>query len=90
MISEVLSDPVLQNVNAVKNRRVYSIRIGLSGWGALGAQLSSLNYLAKLFHPDKFENLDVEEEGNEIWEHLYGVDGLYTEMAEEYNFYRWD
>ncbi|KUK44453.1 MAG: ABC transporter substrate-binding protein [Methanothrix sp.] len=90
MISEVLSDPVLQNVNAVKNRRVYSIRIGLSGWGALGAQLSSLNYLAKLFHPDKFENLDVEEEGNEIMKHLYGVDGLYTEMAEEYNFYRWD
>ena len=90
MISEVLSDPVLQNVNAVKNGRVYSIRIGLNGWGALGAQLSSLNYLAKLFHPDKFEDLDVEEEGNEIMEHLYGVNGIYTDMAEEYHFYRWD
>ena len=90
MISKVLSDPVLQNVNAVKNGRVYSIRIGLNGWGALGAQLSSLNYLAKLFHPDKFEDLDVEEEGNEIMEYLYGVDGLYTDMADEYDFHRWD
>ena len=90
MISEVLSDPVLQTVNAVKNGRVYSIRIGLNGWGALGAQLSSLNYLAKLFHPDKFEDLDVEEEGNEIMEYLYGVDGLYTDMADEYDFHRWD
>jgi hypothetical protein len=32
----------------------------------------------------------VEEEGNEIMEYLYGVDGIYTDMAEEYHFYKWD
>jgi len=86
----VLSDPVLQNVNAVKNGRVYSTIGGYWGDAPLDQHMASVYYLAKLFYPDEFEDLDVEEESNEIWEHLYGVGGLYTEMAEEYNFYRWD
>ena len=89
-IEAVVSDPVLQDVNAVKSGRVYSVYISKGGWGSLGSQLAALNYLAKLFHPEKFEDLDVEEEGNEIMEHLYGVDGIYTEMAEEYYLHRWD
>ncbi|HNR57800.1 MAG TPA: ABC transporter substrate-binding protein [Methanothrix sp.] len=89
-IEEVLSDPVLQNVNAVKNGRVYSTIGGYWGDAPLDQHMASVYYLAKLLYPDEFEGLDVEEEGNEIWEHLYGVGGLYTEMAEEYNFYRWN
>ena len=89
-IKEMLSDPVLQNVNAVKNGRVYSTIGGYWGDAPLDQHMASVYYLAKLFYPDKFEDLDVEKESNEIWEYLYGVDGLYTEMAEEYNFYRWD
>ena len=89
-IDAVVLDPVLQNVSAVKNGRVYSVYISKGGWGSLGSQLAALNYLAKLFHPDKFEDLDVEAEGNEIMEYLYGVDGIYTEMADEYYLYRWD
>ena len=38
-------------------------------------------HLAKLFHPEEFEDLDVEEEGNEIYEKFLGVDGLFTEYA---------
>jgi len=89
-IEEVLSDPVLQNVNAVKNERVYSIRVGSAGSGLLGQRLVNVYYLAKIFHPDEFEDLGVEEEGNEIMEYLYGVDGIYTDMAEEYYLHRWD
>jgi len=89
-IEEVLSDPVLQNVNAVKNGRVYSTIGGYWGDAPLDQHMASVYYLAKLFYPDEFEDLDVEEESNEIWEHFYGVDGLYTDMADEYNFYRWD
>jgi len=89
-IEAVVSDPVLQSVNAVKDGRVYSLYISKGGWGSLGSQLAALNYLAKLLHPDEFEDLDVEEGGNEIMEHLYGVDGIYTEMAEEFDIYRWD
>jgi len=89
-IGEVLSDPVLQSVNAVKNERVYSTTVGHQGRGTLGQHLIQVCYLAKLFHPDEFEDLNVEDEGNEIMEYLYGVDGIYTDMAEEYHFYRWD
>jgi len=89
-IEEVVSDPVLQNVNAVRNGEVYSTRLGWGPGGALGQALVNVYYLAKLFHPNEFEDLDIEEEGNEIMEHLYGVDGIYTDFAEEYNFYRWD
>ena len=89
-IEGILSDPVLQTINAVKNKRVYFIQIASNGGGVLGTHLAGVHYLAKLFYPDKFEDLDVEEEGNEIFEHLYGVDGLYTILAEARDFYRWD
>jgi iron complex transport system substrate-binding protein len=89
-IEEVLSDPDLQNVNAVKNARVYSTRVGYCKGGALGQRLVQVRYFAKLFHPDKFEDLDMEEVGNEIMKYLYGVDGIYTDFAEENNLYRWD
>jgi len=89
-INEVLSDPVLQKLNAVKNERVYSTRIGYCSGGVLGQHLIQVHYLAKLFYPDEFEDLEMETEGNEIMKHLYGVDGMYTDMAEEYNFYRWE
>ncbi len=46
--------------------------------------------MAKLFHPDKFADLYVEKEGNEILKMADGVDGLYTEMAELCDLYRWD
>ena len=86
----MLSDPDLQNVNAVKNARVYSTRVGYCKGGALGQRLVQVRYFAKLFHPDKFEDLDMEEVGNEIMKYLYGVDGIYTDFAEENNLYRWD
>jgi len=89
-IEEVLSDPIFQNVNAIKNGKVYSTRLGCGPGGALGQGLVNVYYLAKLFHPNEFEDLVVEEEGNEIMEHLYGVDGMYTDFAEEYNFHRWN
>jgi len=89
-IDEVLSDPVLQHVNAVANKRVYSFSMGNRGSGALGRHVIQVHYLAKLFYPETFRDLDVEEVGNEIMGYLYGVDGLYTEMAEEHNFYRWN
>ena len=47
-------------------------------------------YLAKLFHPDKFEDLDVEKESNEIFERFYGVTDFYTKMLDWSDLYRWE
>jgi hypothetical protein len=59
------------------------------GWDP-ATGLTETFYMAKLFHPDKFKDLDVEEKNNEILERFYGADGLYTWLLENYDFHRWD
>ena len=88
-IEDILTDPDLQTVNAVKDKKVYYTK-GFAGSWDLATAIPETFYLAKLFQPDEFEDLDVEKEGNEILERFYGVDGLYTEMAERCEFYRWE
>ena len=64
--------------------------IGLGGKGILAESVTQVLYLTKIFHPDKFESLDEEEEGNEILKTFYGIDGLYTELENEFKLYSWD
>ena len=88
-IEDVLSDPDLQTVDAVKNHRVYYMHYSPM---TLDPTISITvgYYLAKLFHPDKFEDLDVEKESNEIFERFYGVKGFYTKMLDWSDLYRWE
>jgi len=89
-VEDVLSDPRLQTVNAVKTGDVYYTKGFYIGWDPASGIAESF-YLAKLFHPDMFEDLDVEERGNDIFEEFYGADGLYTWMLESVgNYYRWE
>ena len=88
-IDDVLSDPDLQSVNAVKNGSVYYTKGCMMGWDPVTVSVESF-YFAKLFHPEKFEGLNIEDECNEILKKFYGVDGLYTWMSEHYSLYRWE
>ena len=88
-IEDILSDPDLQSINAVKNKRVYYSKGGYVG-GNPATAVTEVPYMAKLFYPEKFEDLDVDEEGNRILEMFYGVDGLYTYMQENCDLYRWE
>ena len=86
-IDDVISDPDLQTVVAVKNQRVY---LTPGAFFLVGADhprviLETL-YMAKLFYPEKFEDLDIEKEGNELFERFYGVDGLWTEIGGNLGF----
>ncbi|OPY54591.1 MAG: corrinoid ABC transporter substrate-binding protein [Methanosaeta sp. PtaU1.Bin112] len=87
-IEDVLSDPDLQKVNAVKNRNVNYTKGYAIGWDP-ATGLSECYYLAKLFHPDLFIDLDEEEIGDEILETFYGIKGLYTNMLDLSDRYRW-
>jgi iron complex transport system substrate-binding protein len=88
-IDNVLSDPALQTINAVKNKKVYYTKAFMIGWDpAIG--VCEVPYMAKLFYPDKFKDLDVEKECNEILKKFYGIDGLWTELLEKSNIYRWE
>jgi iron complex transport system substrate-binding protein len=88
-IDDVLSDPDLQTVNAVKNESVNYTKGYMIGWDP-ATGLTEVFYLAKLFNSEEFENLDEEEEGNEILEKFYGVGGLYTDMLDLSDRYRWE
>ena len=88
-VEDILADPDLQPVNAVKTENVYYTKGYMIGWDP-ATGLTETYYMAKLFHPDEFEDLDVEAENNEILERFYGADGLYTWLLENYDFQRWD
>jgi iron complex transport system substrate-binding protein len=57
---EIISRPELQNVEAVKTGRVYVVCGYLTPGGPVSGTRSFLlpAYLAKIFHPDHFEDLD--------------------------------
>ena len=86
-IDDVLSDPDLQTVNAVKNQRVY---LTPGAFFLVGADhprvILETHMMAKYIHPSKFEDLDLEKEGNELFERFYGVDGLWTEIGGNLGF----
>lgn len=88
-VDEVLSDPALQTVSAVKNKRVYNTKGWYAGWDP-ATGLCECIYMARLFYPEKFSDLDVEAECNEVLEEFYGVDGLYDWMLKNCgDYYTW-
>jgi len=80
-LKDVLDDPVYQNMTAVKNSDVYLVPLVHIAGSPQDINLFNLIYIAKLLHPEEFEDLDVEEEGNEIFKRFLRVDGLFTEYA---------
>ena len=88
-VEDVMADPLLQSVNAVRDGRVYYTTAFCNWWPHQRALVQIL-YMAKLFHPDLFADLDVQQWGNEIFERFYGVGGLYTEMARDLELHSWD
>ena len=81
-VERVLTDPDLQSMKAVKNGDVYFTLYPYCLGTPHDRNLAAAFYLAKLFHPEEFEDLDVEEEGNEIYERFLRVDGLFSEYAD--------
>jgi len=87
-IEDFSSDSTFQTINAVKNQDLYYIRVGASGAEPAG-NLAECFYLAKLFYPEKFSDLDVESKGNAILKKYFGVDGLYTWAQSNCELYSW-
>ena len=86
---EVISDPAYQGISAIEEERVYYTPANSIGWDpAIG--VLEVHYLAKLFYPEMFSDLDVEKEGNKILEKFYGVEGLYTDFLEKSDLHRWE
>ena len=81
-VDDILSDSRFQTMDAVVNHKVYYTISGFTYWmNDHPRALTELFIMAKIFYPDEFEDLDLEAEGNEIFERFYGVDGYWTELG---------
>ena len=80
---DLYNDPNWQPIKAVKERRVYKLTLGWAGWDLAGTVIQTMQ-CAKVFHPDKFKDLNVEAEANEVFRFVYGVDGLYSRLKRDY------
>ncbi|OGD12659.1 MAG: hypothetical protein A2Y86_07650 [Candidatus Aminicenantes bacterium RBG_13_62_12] len=73
-VNGVLADPRLHSVRAVRDRKVY-YTFGFWYWWDPALALVETLMLAKLFYPERFQDVDVVREGNEIFKRFYGLEG---------------
>lgn len=84
----ILADPRLRSLRAVREKRVH-YTFGYWYWWDPAQVLLEIQYLARLFHPERFPEFDLEEEGNLIYEKFYGVKDGYTAIARILNSHEW-
>jgi len=85
-VEGVLGDKRLGSLKAVARRRVHYTLGFWYWWDPAGVLVETL-YLARLFHPDKFGRLDLEEEGNAIYEMFYKKKDVFTELVKFLGFH---
>lgn len=70
---DITSDPNLQDIDAVKNGRVFSHPE--QGWGfATPRAFFAVEWMAKKLYPDIFVDFDLEAEADRFYRAIYGID----------------
>ncbi len=87
-VEGILGDRRLGSIKAVRNKRVY-YTLGFWYWWDPAGVLAETLYLAKLLHPDKFSGLDIEKEGNAIFEMFYRKKDVFSSLMKVLNFDEW-
>ncbi|MGB3943901.1 MAG: ABC transporter substrate-binding protein [Methanothrix sp.] len=82
VIDWIKSSPDLQSIAAVQNGNVYNSIYPHCRGRPADRSLINMIYMAKLLHPEKFQHIDLEAEGNEIFKAFLGIDGVFTEYAD--------
>jgi iron complex transport system substrate-binding protein len=59
---DIVKSPDFQNINAVKNNKVYVNPCGVYEWDYGSEGVLFVQWLAKKLHPDMFEDINMEEE----------------------------
>jgi ABC-type Fe3+-hydroxamate transport system substrate-binding protein len=78
----VMETSELAQVPAVDNEQVHACVYPYCRGRPLDRSLLNMMYMAKRLHPEKFSDIDMEAEGNEVYKQLLGVEGLFTEFAD--------
>jgi iron complex transport system substrate-binding protein len=68
---QIMNDPRLKDLDAVKNGRVYLSPTGAFFWDAGQQGILQLEWMAKLFHPDEFQGLDMKQELKDFYSEFF-------------------
>jgi len=82
VINWIMESPDLQSIAAVQTGNVYNCFYPHCRGRPPDRSLLNMVYMAKILYPEKFKNVDLEAEGNKIFEAFLGVDGVFTEYAD--------
>jgi iron complex transport system substrate-binding protein len=80
-IDMVRTSPDLQTIRAIPDD-TYNCFYPYCRGSPPDRSLFNMMYMAKVLHPDEFNDLNLEKEGNEIFEAFLRVDGVFTEYAD--------
>ncbi|MCW4017076.1 MAG: ABC transporter substrate-binding protein [Candidatus Bathyarchaeota archaeon] len=72
-IDDILNDGRIQDVSAIKTGKVYAMPEDGWDFGSLRAILA-IEYMASKFYPDKFSGIDMNQEANDFYQTVYGID----------------
>ncbi|MGB7294732.1 MAG: ABC transporter substrate-binding protein [Candidatus Aminicenantales bacterium] len=87
-VEGVSGDKRLRSVRAVRSKKVH-YTFGFWYWWDPAGVLAETIYLAKLFHPEKFRSLDLEKEGNAIFEKFYRKENVFSTLLRTLDFNDW-
>lgn len=82
----IIDSPELQSIKAIKEGKVYNVFYPNCRGRPTDINLINLIYIAKILYPDRFADIDIEAEGNEIEKAFLGTDGVYTAYSEYLKF----
>ncbi|MCD6192402.1 MAG: ABC transporter substrate-binding protein [Candidatus Aminicenantes bacterium] len=77
----VFQDKRLSAIRAVKNKQVY-YTFGFWYWWDPAQVLVEIMYLAKIFHPEIFTRIDLEKEGNQVYQIFYSLPHGFTYLQQ--------
>ncbi len=87
-VDEILNDPALKQVKAVKEGKVYGLFGPYIGYDPK-TMIVDLYWAAKVLYPDRFKDVDVMKKGEEVFEFFYGSKGakVFHEVIENRGLY---
>jgi iron complex transport system substrate-binding protein len=87
-VEGVTGDRRLRSVRAIRSKKVY-YTFGFWYWWDPAGVLAETLYLARLFHPEKFGRIDLEKEGNTIFEMFYRKKDVFSILLKTLDFDDW-
>jgi iron complex transport system substrate-binding protein len=88
-VESVLADPRLASLKAVRAKDV-RYTYGFWNWWDPAEVLVETIYLAKLFHPALFPEVDLAREGEAIFKAFYGIEGGFAALDRIIGCAEWD